>query len=106
MAHPSNITMYSWAYLHTVIMDGNMSAQHVHSRVPGNDIDFAKGTGFMVASDLFESYLEHAVEDKAIRTLPLCSLCFVYIVLGMGRASYMSQQSGNGASWQKQSQKS
>ena len=54
-----------------------MTAQHVHSRVPGNDIDFAKGTGFMVASDSFISYLEHAVEDKAVSNF-FFGLCVQY----------------------------
>ena len=43
-----------------------MTVQYVQSRIPSNDIDFAKGTGFVVANDEFLTFLKGAVDDQKV----------------------------------------
>jgi hypothetical protein len=47
-------------------MDGNFSADHIKMRNPGDDVNLADGTAFMVEDKDYRSHLEIAKEIKEV----------------------------------------
>ena len=55
-----------WKYSRILNMDGNFKAEHMRMRHPENDIPIADGTGFVVGTQKYKTYLAATQEEKRV----------------------------------------
>lgn len=55
-----------WKYTRIFNMDGNFKAEHMRMRRPENDIAISDGTGFMVGTERYKTYLAATQEEKRV----------------------------------------
>ncbi|KIN99238.1 hypothetical protein M404DRAFT_30665 [Pisolithus tinctorius Marx 270] len=47
-----------WKYAHTLVMDGNFKAEHMHDRRPADQVRMMDGRGYMVSNSEYQAYLQ------------------------------------------------
>jgi hypothetical protein len=55
-----------WLYTRSITMDGNFSADHIKMRNPGDDVNLADGTAFMVQDKDYRAHLRIAKEIREV----------------------------------------
>ncbi|KIK12597.1 hypothetical protein PISMIDRAFT_120613 [Pisolithus microcarpus 441] len=52
------LTLQSWKYTHTMVMDGNFKAEHIKERCPEDQVQLMDGHGYMVSHPEYQEYLQ------------------------------------------------
>ncbi|KIN93854.1 hypothetical protein M404DRAFT_35666 [Pisolithus tinctorius Marx 270] len=47
-----------WKYAHTLVMDRNFKAEHMHDRCPADQVRMMDGHGYMVSNSEYQAYLQ------------------------------------------------
>ena len=60
------LTIKSWKYMRSVVLDGNFTAQHRRMKKPEDDVALADGHSYMVTDAPYKQHLKTAAESKPV----------------------------------------